>query len=103
MFIDVISYPFITEFDTVMKDHLFSDFGKYNNHLKIGGVKITTMDPAQGKTALFTTPYLTGGPAGQKNWKGEPTFPQDLLNAWVKNVYDKNLAMSYSWQWRWRN
>ena len=91
LFIDIVSYPFITEFDTVMKTHTTADFGKYNNHLKLGGIKITTDGSGPGRTAFFTTPYLTGGPGGQKNWRGEPTFPQDLLNQMVKSVYDKNL------------
>jgi predicted amidohydrolase YtcJ len=93
LFIDVISYPFITEFDAVMKSHTTADFGKYNNHFKLGGIKITTDGSGPGKTALFTTPYLTGGPSGQKDWKGEPTFPQAQLNQMVKSVYDKNLPL----------
>ncbi len=93
LFIDIISYPFITEFDTIMKLHTAADFGKYNNHFKLGGIKITTDGSGPGRTAFFTTPYLTGGPAGQKNWKGEPTFPQELLNQMVKKVYDKNLPL----------
>ncbi|MGA8019281.1 MAG: amidohydrolase family protein, partial [Desulfobacterales bacterium] len=43
---------------------------------------------AEERTAFFTTPYLTGGPGGEKDWKGEPTFPQDLANQMVKKVYD---------------
>lgn len=93
LFIDVISYPFITELDEVMKSHTAADFGKYNNHFKLGGIKITTDGSGPGKTALFTTPYLTGGPDGQKGWKGEPTFPQEELNQMVKKVYDKNLQL----------
>ena len=93
LFIDVVPYPFILDLPAVLKDHPFSDFGKYNNHLKIGGVKITCDGSPQGKTALFTTPYLTGGPAGEKKWKGEPTFPQDSLNAWVKMLYDNKIQL----------
>ncbi len=93
LFIDVVPYPFILDLPAVLKDHPFSDFGKYNNHLKIGGVKITCDGSPQGKTALFTTPYLTGGPAGEKNWKGEPTFPQDSLNAWVKMLYENKIQL----------
>ena len=52
-------------------------WGKYDNRLKIGGVKITIDGSPQGRTAYFTTPYLTGGPAGEKDWRGEPTFPED--------------------------
>jgi heat shock protein HslJ len=47
----------------------------------------------QGRTAFFTTPYLTGGPSGEKDWKGEPTFPQDLANKMVKKVYDMQVPL----------
>ena len=93
LFIDVISYPFILEVPQITKEHPFPEFGKYNNHLKIGGIKITADGSPQGKTAFFTTPYLTGGPGGEKNWKGEPTFPQDSLNSWMKQIYDNNIQL----------
>jgi heat shock protein HslJ len=64
-----------------------SQWGRYNNRFKIGGVKITIDASPQGRTAFFTTPYLTGGPAGEKNWRGEPTFPQDLVDKAVSKVY----------------
>jgi hypothetical protein len=35
----------------------------------------------QGRTAYFTTPHLLGGSAGEKNWRGEPTFPEAELIA----------------------
>lgn len=93
LFIDVTVYPFILEVNPVLKKHPFSEFGKYNNHLKIGGVKITMDGSPQGRTAYFTTPYLTGGPAGEKNWTGEPTFPQDSLDKWIKYLYDNNVQV----------
>jgi predicted amidohydrolase YtcJ len=64
-----------------------SQWGRYNNRFKIGGVKITIDGSHQGRTAFFTTPYLTGGPAGEKNWRGEPTFPQNLVDKAVSKVY----------------
>lgn len=91
LFIDVVSYPFITEFDTIFKLYSKDDFGKYNNKFKLGGIKITIDGSPQGRTALFTTPYLTGGPSGEENWLGESTFSQDEVNQMLKNVYDKDL------------
>jgi predicted amidohydrolase YtcJ len=88
LFIDIFSYPFILDLDKVLAKHPASSFGVYNNRLKLGGCKITLDGSPQGKTALFTTPYLTGGPTGQKNWKGESTFSQDFVNASVKKCYD---------------
>ncbi len=86
--IDVIAYPFITDLDTILKSFPIADWGIYHNGYKIGGVKITADGSPQGRTALFTKPYLTGGPGGEKNWKGELTFPQSMLNQMVKKVYD---------------
>ncbi len=92
--IDVIAYPFITDVDKVLAEVPLSDWGKYNNRFKIGGVKITMDGSPQGRTAAFTTPYLTGGPGGEKDWKGELTFPQDLANQMVKKVYDMNVPLN---------
>ena len=85
--IDVVAYPFITDLDKVLALIPVSQWGRYNNRFKIGGVKITIDGSHQGRTAFFTTPYLTGGPAGEKNWRGEPTFPQDLVDKAVSKVY----------------
>lgn len=91
--IDVIAFPFITDVDKVLAEVPLAEWGKYNKRFKIGGVKITLDGSPQGRTAAFTTPYLTGGPAGEKDWKGEPTFPQDLANKMVKKVYDMNVPL----------
>jgi predicted amidohydrolase YtcJ len=95
LFIDVISYPLFTEMDTLFKVHKAEDFGKYNNHLKLGGIKITIDGSPQGRTAFFTTPYLADGPSGQKNWKGEPSFSQEIANKLLKRIYDMGLQSTF--------
>ncbi|AXC12753.1 hypothetical protein ACPOL_3468 [Acidisarcina polymorpha] len=92
--VDVVAYPFILDLDAVLANNPASSFGKYVNHVKLGGVKITMDGSPQGKTAYFTTPYLTGGPGGEKNWRGQPTFPQEQLNTWVKKVYDLGIPLN---------
>ncbi|MFM1997396.1 MAG: hypothetical protein RLZZ111_1783 [Planctomycetota bacterium] len=86
--IDVVSLPFITEVDAIFAGQPPRNEPDYRNRLRIGGVKIVMDGSPQGKTACFTTPYLTGGPAGQTDWRGELSFPQAELNAMVKKVYD---------------
>jgi predicted amidohydrolase YtcJ len=86
--IDIVAYPFITDLDRTLAAFPVSTWGRYEKGLKIGGVKITLDGSPQGRTAAFTTPYRTGGPAGQKNWKGELTFPQEEANRFLKQVYD---------------
>ena len=92
--IDVIAFPFILDLDDVLKSNPVDTFGSYVNGLKLGGVKITIDGSPQGKTAFFTTPYLTGGPGGEKDWTGEPTFPEEEVKAMVKKVYDLGLPLN---------
>ena len=91
--IDVVAYPFITDLENILKEFPLSGWLKYNKGFKIGGAKITIDGSPQGKTAFFTKPYLTGGPGGEKNWKGELTFPQDMVNQMVKKVYEMNVPL----------
>jgi len=91
--IDVIAYPFITDLEKVLAKYPKETWGKYENRLKIGGVKITIDGSPQGKTAFFTTPYLTGGPAGEKKWSGELTFPEEVITKAVKVVYDMGVPL----------
>jgi len=88
LFMDVIALPFITDLENTLAKYPVADWMKYDNHLKIGGCKITEDGSPQGKTAFFTTPYLTGGPSGEENWLGEPTFPPEMFNGMVKTCYD---------------
>ena len=94
LFIDVVSYPFILEAQSILKDYPFAQYSSYSNHFKLGGVKIVADGSPQGKTAFFTTPFLTGGPSGEKNWKGEPTFPQDSMNAWLTWLYKEKIQVN---------
>lgn len=91
--IDVVAYPFVTDVDKVLAQFPLSEWGKYNNKFKIGGVKVTLDGSPQGRTAFFSTPYLTGGPGGEKNWVGEPTFPAELAKQSIKKVYDMNVPL----------
>ncbi len=86
--LDVIALAFIAEVDKVFGGKPPQNEPEYKNRLRIGGVKALMDGSPQGRTAAFTTPYLTDGPAGQKNWRGELSFSQPVLNEMVKKVYD---------------
>ncbi|MGA9565260.1 MAG: amidohydrolase, partial [Candidatus Korobacteraceae bacterium] len=57
------------------------------NHYRLAGVKIIADGSPQGRTAYFSKPYLTGGPGGEKNWRGAPIVPPEHLDAVVKLAY----------------
>lgn len=92
--IDVIAFPFVTEFDQMLAKNPVATWGKYNNRLKLGGAKITLDGSPFAKTAWFSTPYLTGGPGGEKDWTGEPGFPEPFVKEFVKKVYDLGLPLN---------
>jgi len=91
--IDVVAYPFMTDVEAIVAANPVSGWGEYENRLKIGGVKITADGSPQGKTAYFTTPYLTGGPGGEEDWYGEPIMPPETLDQLVEAVYGMNVPL----------
>ena len=91
--IDVVAYPFMTDLEQIIANNPVDQWGEYRNRLKIGGAKITADGSPQGKTAYFSTPYLTGGPGGEENWRGEPTMTQEALNQLTKSVYGMNVPL----------
>ncbi|MCB1086700.1 MAG: amidohydrolase [Verrucomicrobiae bacterium] len=93
LFIDVIAYPFITEMKMTLRANPPETFMKYENRLKLGGIKVTIDGSPQGRTAHFTTPYLTGGPSGETDWRGEPTFPESEIPKMIQAVYDAKLPL----------
>jgi predicted amidohydrolase YtcJ len=74
LFIDIVALPGFTEMDQWQNQPEFP-FGQWNNRLKLQGIKITQDGSVQGKTASYLEPLLTGGPQGQKNWRGNSTLP----------------------------
>ncbi len=92
--IDVIAYPFITDVDAILEEFPLETWGQYRDGFKIGGVKVTIDGSPQGRTAKFSTPYLTGGPGGEENWLGELTFPQEMVNDMVAKVYDMGVPLN---------
>ena len=86
--LDVVALPFVTDFDAIFGSGVPPKLERaYRNRLRIGGVKILSDGSPQAKTAFFTKPYLTGGPAGEKEWRGEPTFTPGEIAEFVKRVY----------------
>jgi predicted amidohydrolase YtcJ len=68
-------------------------FGAYHKGLKFQGVKFVQDGSPQGKTAYVTTPYLTGGPGGQPNWRGETTQPKGEFLRQVKEAFGAGLQV----------
>jgi predicted amidohydrolase YtcJ len=106
-YLDIVSLPFVLEIPALIKEYLPSFqggpmqlpdtakefFGVYRKRLKLAGIKLVFDGSPQGKTAFWSKPLLTPGPNGEKNWRGQPLFPPELVNKVTKELYDKGIQI----------
>ncbi|MCJ8318711.1 MAG: amidohydrolase [Colwellia sp.] len=92
MVIDIAALPAFTEIEQWFDKSEYK-FGEYNNKFKIHACKITLDGSPQGKTAFVTKPYITGGPASEKNWRGESSITQTQLDAITKKMFAANIPL----------
>jgi predicted amidohydrolase YtcJ len=86
--IDVVAYPDIADADRSMASPYVGR--TYQQHFRIGGVKLNLDGSPQGKTAWLTKPYFKV-PAGQKpDYVGYPTFSDAQVTAFVDKAFAKN-------------
>lgn len=89
--IDVVSYPDITTSQDYMLKQGSSR--QYDQHFRIGGVKISLDGSPQGKTAWLTQAYVIPPEGKDRNYKGYPAIKDDQqVNQYI------NLAFEQGWQ-----
>jgi predicted amidohydrolase YtcJ len=57
--------------------------GVYDNHLKIGGIKLTSDGSPQGRTAYLSQPYTTPPPGQPASYRAYPVMSQQEVDDWV--------------------
>jgi predicted amidohydrolase YtcJ len=93
LYIDIAALMGFVEMDHWLDNPEFPFEKNYSNNFRIAGMKITQDGSPQGKTAYMREPYLTGGPAGQKDWRGAPISSKSSFEQLVKTALDKNLPL----------
>lgn len=89
--LDVVSYVDYAFVDKYMDTHWNSK--AYDNHYRIGGMKITLDGSPQGRTAWRTQPYLIPPDGADEGYKGYPAIPSDSV---LTSLYEK--AFKNNWQ-----
>jgi predicted amidohydrolase YtcJ len=87
--LDVVSYVDYM-FTELLESEWYSK--NYNNHYRIGGMKITLDGSPQGRTAWRTIPYLLPPDNANDNYSGYPAIPND---ADVTAIYEKAFSNNY--------
>jgi len=89
--IDVVSYIDYLFVDKYMNSKW--NRKTYDNHYRIGGMKLTLDGSPQGRTAWRTQPYLIPPEGAKKGYQGYPAIPNDSV---VSAIYEK--GFKNNWQ-----
>ena len=87
--LDVVSYIDYLMADDYMGSNWNSN--TYDNHYRIGGMKITLDGSPQGRTAWRTEPYLIPPDGAEPGYSGYPAIPDDsVVTALYKKAFENN-------------
>jgi len=89
--LDVVSYVDYLFVDQYMNSKWNSK--TYDNHYRIGGMKLTLDGSPQGRTAWRTQPYLIPPDGAKEGYNGYPAIPNDSM---VTAIYEK--GFKNNWQ-----
>ena len=67
--------------------------GIYENHLKIGGIKLTGDGSPQGKTAYMSEPYNSPPPGQKAEYRAYAVMNQQEVSDWVAFGYRNNVQI----------
>lgn len=91
-FLDVVALPAFLYADKVVGTGRIT-WGRYENNLKWGGLKIAVDGSPQGKTAFISEPYLTPVPGCESDCKGFPNINQKQVDALLGLSYRHGVQM----------
>ena len=85
--IDVVAYPPIMfpGIEKIMQSPYVGQ--KYQNHLRIGGVKLVLDGSPQGKTAWLTKPYFKVPEGKKEDYNGYASMPDADANRYIAQAY----------------
>ena len=84
--IDLALLPFSTGLDALLANPDLQ-FGSYQGHVKLQGIKFVLDGSVQGRTGFFTRDYQRGSPEGHHPWHGEPILSEDEFIAQATKVH----------------
>ncbi|SEH18884.1 hypothetical protein SAMN05428974_3128 [Sphingopyxis sp. YR583] len=86
--IDLALLPFSTGLDGLLANPGLQ-FGRYQGHVKLQGIKFVLDGSVQSRTGFFTRDYKRGSPEGHHPWHGEPILSEEEFIAQARKVNDR--------------
>lgn len=88
MKIDLAILPSFSGLDSLLARQDL-DFGHYQGHVKIEGIKFVLDGSPQARTAFFTRNYANGSPEGHHPWHGQPIVTQNEFEGLARKVHQR--------------
>lgn len=86
--IDLALLPLYTGLDKLLAAPDL-EFGVYQGHAKLQGIKFILDGSVQARTGYFTRDYALGSPTGENPWHGHPNIAPDAFRAAATKVNDR--------------
>ena len=86
--IDLALLPFSPGLDALLGNPDI-EFGSYQGHVKLQGIKFVLDGSVQARTGYFTRDYQRGSPEGHHPWHGEPVLSEADFIAQAKKAHDR--------------
>ena len=89
--LDIVSYMHMKTPDQKLPPAAV--FGKYNDRIKLGGVKLVLDGSPQGKTAFLSKPFHVVPEGQKKDYRGYANYPTDKAHAMINTVLDLKVPL----------
>ena len=91
LYLDVVAYPYLQMPGASLDD--FPPSADYQDHFRVGGVKLVLDGSPQGKTAYLTAPYLHPPHGQEAGYRGYPTLDDAEVVEYVDRAFAKNVPV----------
>lgn len=84
--LDVVAYPYAPYLGERLVE--FPSSNDYNNHFRVGGIKLVLDGSPQGKTAWMTQAYLHPPHGQEEGYKGYATLKDEQVQSYVDSAFE---------------
>jgi len=91
LYLDVVAFRLLLKGQSLEENLAVSK--TYQNHFRVGGIKLVLDGSPQGKTAWLTEPYFRAPKGQEKDYRGYPILDDSEVNGFVKTAFTREVPV----------
>ncbi|MEH6581518.1 MAG: amidohydrolase [Halioglobus sp.] len=91
LYLDVVTFPYAPYMEGQLEK--FPPSRQYDNHFRVGGIKLVLDGSPQGKTAWMTKPYLHVPHGQPEDYAGYPTLKDEQVAGFVDYAFSNSVPL----------